>query len=393
MVIRRVAGGRTVARSRSRSRRRTPLACPAIALALACSIAPAQDAGAPPQEPAAGVAYGKVVVDEVRLRCWSGAVATPPLFEDALVKDQVVQLGRSENGFRAVVLPLGPLGYVSKRFAATADDGTVTSKGAKVAFRYRPRTTEAPVAQLADGTALYVVGEEDDWYRCRVPGIEAWVAAAEVQVVDGQDPAVLAAWEQLAQKQRAEMQARLDAIAAQRQLDEQNRIDLAAVKVVEDAFAAELQKPVAEQKFDPLSQALDKLVATLGEKSEARVAVAALQKRIETQRWIAEATAVTREKPPVDEAAKPVPPPTDRLERFESIGWLRYERHLTGGGTYYLEKGGRRQYVLSCSTGRFDLALFVGREVGVIGPRRQPPADTMGTLDVERIEVLGSAPN
>lgn len=391
MVIRRVAGGLPVARSGSRSWRRTSLA--AFALGLSVAALPAQDAGTPPQEPAAGVTYGKIVVDEARLRCWSGAVATPPLFEDALVKDQVVQLGRTENGFRAVLLPLGPLGYVSKRFAALADDGSVTSKGSKVAFRYRPRTTEAPVAQLAEGTPLHVIGEDADWYRCRVPGIEAWVAAAEVQVVDGQDATVLAAWEQLAQRQRGEMQERLDAIAAQKKLDEQNRIDLAAVKVVEDAFAAELQKPVGEQKFDPLSQALDKLAATLTPESGARVAVAALQKRIETQRWIAEATAVTKEKPPIDEAAKPVPPPTDRLERFESIGWLRYERHLTGGGTYYLEKGGRRQYVLSCNTGRFDLALFVGREVGVIGPRRQPPGDAMGTLDVERIEVLGAMTN
>ncbi|MEC7725696.1 MAG: hypothetical protein VYD05_09305, partial [Planctomycetota bacterium] len=57
---------------------------------------------------------------------------------------------------------------------------------------------------------------------------------------------------------------------------------------------------------------------------------------------------------------------------------------------YYLEKGGRRQFVLTCNTGRFDLALFVGREVGVIGPRRSPLGEVLSTLDVERLEVLGS---
>ncbi len=58
---------------------------------------------------------------------------------------------------------------------------------------------------------------------------------------------------------------------------------------------------------------------------------------------------------------------------------------------FYLEKGGRRQLELTCRTGRFDLALFVGREVGVIGPRRSPLGEVLGTRAVERIEVLGAA--
>ena len=46
--------------------------------------------------------------------------------------------------------------------------------------------------------------------------------------------------------------------------------------------------------------------------------------------------------------------------------------------------------MLTCNTGRFDLSLYVGREVGVIGPRRNPIAETLSVLDVERVEVLGS---
>ena len=406
MVIRSVPAARASRRSRHRCWSLPTLraamgvvSCWVVAAGPWCARAGAQEPPPPAAEPAPAsavpaqdAAYGRVVVDELKLRCWSGAVATPPLFEDVLVKDQVVQLGRTENGFRLVVLPMGPLGYVSKQFTTTAQDGAVTTKVSKVAFRYRPRTTEAPVQQLAEGTVLHVVGEQDDWYRVRVPGIEAWAASAEVQVVDGQDPAVRAANEQLTQKYRAEVQARLDAIAAQKRREEQDRIDLAAVKVVEDAFAGELGKPVEQQRFDPLKAALDKLTPTLGAESQARVAVQALQKRIETQQWIAEATAVANSKPPVEEGDKPPPPPTDQLERFVAIGWLRYESHLTGPGTYFVEKGGRRLYALSCQTGRFDLALFVGREVGVQGPRRQPGADSLGTLDVERIEVLGAAP-
>ena len=91
---------------------------------------------------------------------------------------------------------------------------------------------------------------------------------------------------------------------------------------------------------------------------------------------------------------EPQPAPVqskDRLERFDSIGWLRYESRLAGPGVFYLEKGGRRQHVLTCNTYRYDLALFVGREVGVIGPRRQPPGDALSQLDVERLEVLSSS--
>ena len=99
-----------------------------------------QPAGAPPQsQPAAPAAesapqdaapvYGKVLGERVQLRCWPAEVASPPMFEDVLLKDQIVRLGAAEEGFRSVVLPLGPIGYVSKRFTEQADDGTVTTHG------------------------------------------------------------------------------------------------------------------------------------------------------------------------------------------------------------------------------------------------------------------------
>ena len=163
-----------------------------------------------------------------------------------------------------------------------------------------------------------------------------------------------------------------------------------AVQVVEVAFRREMKKPATEQRFDGLVTALAKVEKGLQKKGSARTAAAALRKRIETQQWVNEAMQVAEEKPPeVDQPPRPATP-KDRLERFEAIGWLRYQSRLTEPGFYYLEKGGRRQFVLTCNTGRFDLALFVGREVGVIGPRRSPLGEVLSTLDVERLEVLGS---
>lgn len=347
-------------------------------------------ATAPTDKPQdAAPVYGRIVAESAPLRCWASAVATPPAYEDVLKKGQVVRLGRSQNGFREVMLPLGPIGYVSKRFTKAGDDGVVVTKGTKVAFRYRPRTSEAPVAQMPDATQLHVVALEDGWYRARIQGVEAWVAESEVQVVPS-DPDVVAASGELGKLMQAAVQVRLDAIAAEQKQKEQDDIDLEAVKVVEMAFRKEMAKSIDEQQFAPLQETLAKVIDDLTTDGVARIACAALQKRLETQQWIVEATAARNEKPPVSNPVPVKPVSKDRLERFESIGWLRYESRLTGPGIYYIEKGGRRQHLLSCNTGRFDLSLFVGREVGVIGPRRRPIAASLSMLDVERIEVLGA---
>lgn len=385
------------------------LALPALGLAQAPSPNPATLEGQPPAaetvevpttsaQPSADsvqdevVVYGKIVADTAPLRCWSSAVATPPAFDDVLQKDQVVVLGRSENGYREVILPIGPLGYVSKRFTQTDDNGAVSTKGTKVSFRYRPRTSEAPVAQMPDGTKMFVVSLEDGWYKARIQGVEAWVAEAQIQVVPS-DPEVIVANEALAQQMQAVVQARLDLIAAELQQQERDRVDLEAVKLVEEAFSKELLKPVEKQQFGPLRATLAKVSAELVGDGAARRLSVSLKKRLETQQWIVDATAARSEKPPVVDATTVKPPVKDRMDRFESIGWLRYESRLSGAGIYYLEKGGRRQHLLSCNTGRFDLSLFVGREVGVIGPRRTPIAEQLSVLDVERIEVLGAERN
>ena len=338
--------------------------------------------------PNAQLVYGRVVGDKIALRCWPGAVASPPVFEDVLAKDQVVVVGRSENGFRAIALPLGPVGYVSRKFTEAAADGRVKTKGSKVSFRFRPRSSEPPVSQLPEGTELHVVGEQDDWYRVRVPGIEGWVAEAEVQVAAAADPALAAAYEEWRKAQAAEAQARLDEIAAKAARLAKDQQDLLLVQQVQDTFTSEMKKPLGEQRYGPIVETLDKLVATFDAKSAGRGAVESLKKRIETQTWLAEATALQSSKPPVVD--EPVPTPKDTLDRFQALGWLRQERRLGGPSVFYLERGGKQECVVTCSSGRFDLSLFVGREVGVNGPRRRPAQESVTVLDVERIEVLGT---
>ena len=138
--------------------------------------------------------YGKVKVADAQPFCWPSAVVSPPKFEDVLQQDQVVGIGRTEGTFVQVLLPLGPVGYVSKRFAKVEDDGTVRTDGTKVAFRYRTVTTEAPVAYLENGSELFVVGDQDEWWRARLPSVEAWLPQDQVAIGAPGDAELAAAW-------------------------------------------------------------------------------------------------------------------------------------------------------------------------------------------------------
>lgn len=341
-----------------------------------------------PQNPAvpAAAKFVKVIVDGAKLQCWPSQVAEPPVYEDVLAKDQVVAVGAQEGGFRAVELPLGPVGYVNKRFTAVGEDGVVKTKGNKVAFRYRPKATEAPVAQLADGVQLAVVGESEEWWRVRLQGQPAWLPESALAPCGLDDAAAAAAVAAQGEAQRSEVQARFDRIAALKRRAEQDRADEAAIRVVEASFAKELQKPTIEQQFEPLEQALEQLEAKFDEQSAGRTAAAALRQRLGAQKLVVDATRLLDK--------KPVPPPTpaqpvDELARLEAIGWLRYESSLTGPGTYYLERGNVKQYVVTCNSRRYELALFVNREIGVNGSTKRPSAG-LPTLDIDRIEVLGA---
>ena len=95
----------------------------------------------------------------------------------------------------------------------------------------------------------------------RVPSVEAWVPEADVQIGDQNDAALAAGYAEWKQKQEAEVKARLDAIAAAKKQEAQNQADLAALQLVQDAFTAELEKPIKEQSYDPLDQALDEAAA------------------------------------------------------------------------------------------------------------------------------------
>lgn len=375
----------------------TPAPTPAPATPPAAEAAPQQPVTPAPQQPApstetkapaSGNALGTVLVDG-KVRCWP--TGHSPTYDDTFVKGATVGIGRSEGGFRQVLLPLGPAGYVHKKFTGEMKDGKVATKGKAVAFRYRPKSGEPPVTSLSEGAELWVLGEQDEWWRVRNVAAECWLPEADVQVFDQPPETMTKAFAELQKTQMAEVQTYLAVIEKRK---EDARLELERQKSLlslQEQLSAELKKPAGQQSLDSVQKSVAEFLAQLPENSVARPGTVELQKRISTQKWVAEATAVRDATPvPVKDLPQPRQEVADPLERFQAVGFLRWEKGLTGPGNYVIEKGGQRLYLATCTSGRYDLALFVGKEVGMIGSRRRPSSDSLRVIDVEKIEVLAA---
>lgn len=77
--------------------------------------------------------------------------------------------------------------------------------------------------------------------------------------------------------------------------------------------------------------------------------------------------------------------------RFQARGWLR--RDPNEPGRFLVQWSGRTGAEITCGSGRYDLALFEGSEIGVMGAttRNASSVDRPMRVDVTRIEVI-SAP-
>lgn len=77
--------------------------------------------------------------------------------------------------------------------------------------------------------------------------------------------------------------------------------------------------------------------------------------------------------------------------RFQARGWLRQDEEVPG--RFYVQWAGRTASEVTCGSGRYDLNLFVGAEIGVQGAmtRSAGSVDRPMRIDATRIEIL-SAP-
>lgn len=318
-----------------------------------------------------------------------------PRYTETLPEGAVVRIGRAQGEFREIVLPLGVRGYVHKDFTTGLEEGSVRAKS-KLAFRYRPQTGEAPVAFVDSDTWFRVVGREGDWWVVRHAAGTAWAPAAAVVTfeADAANPTLTAAWQELTRlhnKEAEDLVAGLAAEAAAQQLSAERATTLDALQV---RFRTERAKPTTEQDYTELRTDTEAFLATMdiGEPDHATVSL--FLDRILKQVTIVEAMKfVAAEPKPASVEVPDVKPIRDPLANFDAIGWLRYERSITGRVTVALMKGGQVLHTLACSSGRYDLAMFDGMEVGLVGPRSRPNAESLRVLDVEALEVLRLAPS
>ena len=335
--------------------------------------------------------YARVSAPLVELRCFP--TDSSPVFGDVMTEGAAVVVGESYGDYRQAVLPLGPVGFVHKKFSSEPENGQVTTVGESVSFRYRPRSGEAPVELLPAQTALHVVGEEGDWWRVRFPRGQAWLALEDLQIFEQPNETLIASYAELGdQTQKAidEMDlARREALAEAEFLAGLET----GLDELRDRFNGEMARPTPEQDFQAIEADLATLGADMPEGSTLLVNAQLLSTQIDNRKKVVEATQVILEEP------VPAPDPAtlvrevveDPLARFEAVGWLRYQPSARGMNTFVVEKGGRTLFWLTCTTNRYDLALFDGVEVGLIGRLDRPNRESMRVVDVEKLEVIGLA--
>ncbi|MFO1051931.1 MAG: hypothetical protein U1F36_06930 [Planctomycetota bacterium] len=342
-----------------------------------------------PATPAAQVTLGRIERAATTLRCWP--TAHSPVYDESLGEGDVVELtGEEQDGFKAVRLPLGVAGFVHKDFVEIGDAGVVRSKGKRVAFRYRTNSREAPVRFVDEGTEFRLLAEDGDWIRVRLQGQPAWLPGDAVVAFSGNET-VDAAWQSLKERQ----QQAVDAAAQTRQARaaaagalEESRKKLAALG---ESMKKEMLRPSAEQDFAALQADLQKVAEGLPADSPERRDAERMVGEIERQVRALEMMRIVNETPRPSPSVESRPAPENDPLAGAEVGWLRVSRPLFGAPTVQIEKGGQVLFELKCTSGRYALDVFENMEVAVRGQQARPGIDSLRTLDVSKLEVLGRA--
>lgn len=376
------------------------------AITLTCALT-ATAPGLVAQAPEDSAPFGRFDVD-AELQVFPTDIS--PRYAETLTAGTVVRVGEASRGFRKVYLPIGTRGYVHTEFTTPiGDDGTVQAK-TKLSYRYQPQSGQAPVAIVDADTVFHVVGTDGEWWMVRFPGNAAWVPEASIVVFDGglDNPTLTSAWSALEERHRTESLdhiAGVRAAAAESALIQEREAKLTALR---EAFRATAGKPVTERDYSGVKAETEAFLASLAAAattaaeagSDEPVAtdpfvarVERFRDRIDTEITIVDATRFVEEPPkPIAVEAIGGASITRRVDdpaaRFDAIGWLQWEQSLGGQSTIRLMKGRQVLHDLICSSGRYDLRMFDGLEVGLVGPKARPSVESIRLLDVEKIEVL-----
>jgi SH3-like domain-containing protein len=373
-----------------------PDARPAEASADGAAETPA-DGGvraAEPAERAVPTELRRIARDGLGMRCFG--TEQSPVYGEVLERGTVVEPVEELGEFTRIRLPEGPIGFVHSDFATEPDlDGMVRSKGSKVSFRYRPRSDEAPVLRLEQDTRLAIVGraeDRDEWWRVRCVDAPIWVKTSDLQPIEDYT-AASEAWRELGRKMQAETRQWAKEKAMREAAEAAAEARREQFEALRQRVVDEAKKAYEQQDFRELLAELDAYSDGLAADAPEREAVGHLREEVQhmDDRRRAALFVKTAEPPAAERVEVREQTPRDPLREFDAVGWVVVRKKLGGPVQVSLEKGGSVRFYLESTSGRYDLTQFEGLEIAVAGPTHRPHLQSVRTLDVERIEVVGGA--
>ena len=403
------------------------------AVFLALLTAPAVAQEAQPADAAASVRYVRVKEEggkllnfpDVQSSVWR-VVSDGDVLR--VVGEQKLNLPSGEEmTFLEAEAPGGlPVWVFGQYLSATERDGILRTT-TNVRMRPKPTSDTSSMAHpmtLPRGERVRFVERNDparpmaeDWVKVWSPeSARAWILASRTEAIDHN--AGSAAWTQASKLLRGPMESPAKAREA-------------AASQTSESVAAPDASGRGDVPLATVQNSLDKAdelyaAAQTTEGADYRDAVAAYQKaldeagpdtplgrvaasRLQIAQAAADLAALRLEIAEVDAARERRQKDLEREERlaearddplwgrFLARGWVM-EREVEGEARYFIDWRGSEVCEVICSNGRYDLSLFRGFEIGVMGTTsRGPIAETADTprqpslLDLYRIEVISGS--
>jgi hypothetical protein len=331
--------------------------------------------------------------------------------------DGLLAVYSQRAGYLEVEAPQSLEVWVYGQFVKTTSDPGLLEITSKVLMRPLPSSDERsyPLEQrLSKGDRVRMIARADDkkplkedWIKVHAPpGTRAWVPESDtVAVGSGED--VRAAWAgAVAAAQAAELAVK----PPETSVGDKAAQDAAATTAAAGgASLEEAQKMLkaAEASANPdytASRAAFQAIIDAAPKSlDAATARTALEKiglleevaRLRSQVGIADQKR-HEELEKANARLRELSLKQDPLwGRFQTRGWVERE-----GGRYWVRWSGKTSAEIECKNGRYDLANYVGFEVGVTGVTMRSATAANGTteaqpvlLDVTRVEVISGRVN
>jgi uncharacterized protein YgiM (DUF1202 family) len=319
----------------------------------------------------------RVTADDVYVRCGPGTNYYPCGKVNATDKVTVVA---TKFGWSHIVPPAGSFCWVAKQYIAVDQNnphvGTVSGESVRVyaGSEYRePIHCDTIQLHLNKGDKVELISaEEDDYYKIVPPaGAYLWVLTDYTQPVGSAEGTGIVVPPQPAPQQAAPIPL-------------ENPVETAKMKeynVLQEQIKAELAKPVADQNYAAISEALSAIADNNEAGKAARYARFTL-KQVERYELASEVEKAVRQQEAqlkqtgeqIDKERAAKLAATQDLSKYTAVGLLQvssvYDPQMQHQ-TYYRitdKTGGTVCYAVADGpAAQTDLSKFVGKQVGIIG--------------------------